>query len=79
MIDEDGMVLAQNFWKGNPYRLIGFEKEGDVGLYLVRTEFWKCPKKAVGLFPVFAHSGGRWFTYFGSKIDRVSVENKGGL
>ena len=79
MIDEDGIVLRQDFWKGKPYKLIGFQKEDELNMDLTFKEFWKCPKKAVGLFPIFMHLGGIWTTYFGSKVDRVSVENKGGL
>ena len=75
-IDKEGMVGRQDFWKGKPEKLIGFQKANEINIDLSFGEFWKCPKKAVGLYPVFLHKNGRWNTYFGSKIGKVAVKNK---
>lgn len=57
-IDEQGFVGRQDFWKGEPYRLIAFNSEcvQGVGKRMVRfDEFLADPQLAVGMYPVFEH------------------------
>jgi hypothetical protein len=58
-IDAEGMVLDQDFWKGDPYSLLGFQataEEQRVKLHF--REFTEDPQQAVGMFPVFVKKGG---------------------
>jgi len=75
-INEKGMVERQDFWKGNPFMLIGFngtkKQEMDKKTIDIAV-FKKNPKKAVGLYPIFANKKGEWTTY-GDKIESVSVK-----
>lgn len=60
-----GEVGKQDFWKGEPLRLVGFNPKPDTSgeNTLVFKDFVKDPKQAVGMFPVFEHSDGNYFTY----------------
>ena len=72
-IGEDGGVGRQDFWKGNPAKLIGFSpttKAGDFSLGV--KKFMEEPQKAVGLFPVFADASDNWSTYT-EAIESVTV------
>jgi hypothetical protein len=63
-IDSIGMVGRQEFWKGEPLKLVGFSDVPINGeIHLMFTDFWSDPEKAVGRFPVFMHKNGDWFTY----------------
>lgn len=71
-IDKDGLVGRQEFWKGRPYRLIGFSANFDTGnMELPRREFFQDPQKAVGMYPIFADQNDDWETH-GSPVDRVT-------
>ncbi len=62
-INEDGSVGRQDFWKGNPKKLIGFSAQPSTGSILVfRNMFFEKPEAAVGLYPVFEADDGHWFT-----------------
>jgi len=62
-IEKDGLVGRQDFWKGKPYRLLGFSKKPVAGdIELIFAEFWKSPKKATGMYAVFTSKRGQWTT-----------------
>lgn len=74
-IDEKGNVGRQDFWKGNPKKLIGFspiktqdfhKKQIDLRIFL------KNPKKAIGMYPIFAHKDKNWHTYQ-DKIESIKI------
>ena len=74
-IDENGMVGRQDFWKGNPSRLLGFSSKPVVGDMDIRC-FLKEPltpesmKAGVGNYPVFSNEDGEWVTHY-DKIEYV--------
>ena len=64
IIDNWGNVGRQDFWKGEPKRLMGFNSLPEAGdISLLFFDFWDDPEKAVGMFPVFEDLGGVWKTY----------------
>ena len=70
-IDEKGFIGRQDFWKGKPKKLLGFynfPESGDITLMF--EDFWVEPERCVGLYPVFEHKNGEWFT---SKIPIESI------
>lgn len=71
-IDETGGVGRQEFWKGKPLLLMGFAEKGKHIMSLTFEEFWKKPNDCIGLYPVFEHRGGKWFTY-SEQIRSVSI------
>ena len=65
-IDEKGMVGRQDFWKGKPKQLIGFNGKPNAEMdkkTIDLSKFLETPKKAIGLYPFFEHKDGEWFTY----------------
>lgn len=75
-IDKKGMVGRQDFWKGSPLKLIGFNGNPETGHDSKTIDvkiFLKDPQKAVGLYPIFEHKDGEWFTY-SDKITRVTIK-----
>lgn len=63
-IDKGGLVGRQDFWKGRPYKLLGFHDKpvsGDIKLLF--DEFKKDIKKAIGMYPVFETKDDEWFTH----------------
>jgi len=63
-IDEKGLVGRQDFWKGEPFELIGFDTspsrhKGEIDF----KQFWEKPELAIGLYPIFSHKNGEWITY----------------
>lgn len=72
-IDSLGLVGRQDFWKGKPYRLIGFNgkpKTGHDKKTIDFVMFWNNPEKCIGLYPIFEHCSeqngngdSEWFTY----------------
>jgi len=62
-IDSKSKVGRQDFWKGKPLKLIAFDKNpnGRIGT-LPFSAFWKNPKKAIGMYPVFEHKNKEWYT-----------------
>ncbi len=64
-IDDDGYVGRQDFWKGTPLKLIGFnlsDKQIDDDS-ITFAQFWKNPELAIGKYPIFMHQDGEWYTY----------------
>jgi len=77
MIDPQGLVGRQDFWKGAPHNLIGFSEKGGTVIDLELDGFFSDPEKAVGLYPIFEHRDRSpeqrdWFTYK-TKIASVRV------
>lgn len=75
-IDAKGKVGRQDFWKGEPYMLIGFNPKrvtGPIKGTIDFREFLKEPTKCIGMYPIFAHKNGEWFTY-NDPIERVKVD-----
>jgi len=69
-----GLVGRQDFWKGEPLYLMGFAKDQKVHIgQLTFEQFWKNPKKCVGLFPIFENKKGKWHTYQ-DKIESIRVD-----
>lgn len=63
-IDEEGMVGRQDFWKGKPKRLLGFNDTpfaGDITLH--KKAFFENPKLAIGKYPVMKNKNGGWVTH----------------
>ena len=59
---ETGDVDRQDFWKGDPARLMGFQAEIDVQrVALHRKDFAADPQKAVGMFAVFLRKDGSMY------------------
>lgn len=53
-IEPDGTVGRQDFWNGNPSRLVGFQHDTDVQQVDVDLDdFLANPESAVGCYPVF--------------------------
>lgn len=76
-IAEDGKVEDQDFWQGDPFAIVGFQKEEDVQ----KVDLWWAdvvnnPESAVGMFPVFVQrkdkQGTGLYTYT-VKVESVSV------
>jgi hypothetical protein len=63
-VGPEGVIGRQDFWKGEPARLIGFQSSADVqrcDVYF--TEFWENPEVAVGKFPIFSDAGGGFWNH----------------
>lgn len=59
-----GDVGRQDFWKGDPARLLGFQKSADVQHVDLWLNDWaKSPAAAVGMFPVFVSKDGGMYNY----------------
>jgi len=54
----DGTVLNQHLWRGDPYRLVGFQRGATQRLVLHWEAFVKDPSSAVGLVPVMVSGRG---------------------
>lgn len=62
-ISEDGSVGRQDFWKGNPKKLIGFSAEPEAGsIDLSVEELFRDAWNAQGLYAVFENEDGEWVT-----------------
>jgi hypothetical protein len=66
-IDQNGYVGNQDFWRGDPWRLIGFTADPDEHVIdLQREEFLAEPGRAVGMHPVFMDRKRAWSTWKGA-------------
>ena len=55
-ISEDGLIQRQDFWKGRPFRLIGFAKDSEVNQVDLIFEDWiKKPKSCIGMYAVLEY------------------------
>lgn len=60
---KNGLVGRQDFWKGKPYKLIGFSRKPVTGIVdLDFEEFAKKPNSAIAMYPVFEHKNGNMTT-----------------
>lgn len=74
-ISETGRVGRQDFWKGSPLKLIGFNPKPNnetVKETITVWAFLKKPKSAIGMYPIFAHKNGEWYTYQ-DPIESISI------
>jgi hypothetical protein len=63
VIESDGAIGRQDYWKGRPTKLIGFSDEaGTAAVELSFEAFVDRPADAVGKYPVFEHADGQWYT-----------------
>jgi hypothetical protein len=72
-INQKGMVGRQDFWKGKPFKLIGFSPIKTQKFHKNQIDlktFFKNPQKALGFYPIFEHKDGEWYTYQ-DKISQV--------
>lgn len=76
--EDGGLVEDQDFWQGDPYRVLGFQNDEDVQ----RVDLWwadavKDPESIVGRFPVMVPKGGGVYTYT-LKVESVQVREVSG-
>ena len=58
-IEENGIVGSQEFWKGDPARLLGFQNGNVQRIVLTARDWWQgAPEAAQGLHPVFVTTDG---------------------
>jgi hypothetical protein len=59
-IDAEGNVLRQDFWRGEPSRLLGFQEKRDVQHVDLRVEDWLATDDDApeGWYPVFVDADG---------------------
>lgn len=58
-----GGVLRQDFWRGEPAQLVGFQERNDAQRVALHTRDWLAGdlQQAVGMYPVFMDAdGGMW-------------------
>lgn len=72
-VSEDGVIGSQDFWKGDPARVIGFQKD----LAVQQIDLWwsdvvEDPQQAVGMYLVTSNAEGTWGTH-SMAISDVSV------
>lgn len=55
----DGQIARQDFWKGAPAQLLGFQRNLRRNrVDLLCDAFLADPEKAIGMFPVFVNADG---------------------
>lgn len=57
-LDKVGVVGRQDYWRGSPERLIGFQRWDVQEIVLYVQEFLADPDSAIGLSPVFIDLDG---------------------
>jgi hypothetical protein len=59
-IKSDGRIDRQDFWRGEPARLLGFQADPDIQKVDVLAESWLADPncEVVGMFPVFVDDDG---------------------
>lgn len=63
-VTQDGSVLRQDFWRGDPARVVGFAARVDVHAIDLRwEEAWAEPSRAVGMYVVVMDAKGGWATW----------------
>lgn len=63
-VDHDGFVQNQDFWRGDPYRVLGFTSDVDARRIDLRWEdAWPDPQQAVGMYIVTTTSDGTFSTW----------------
>lgn len=73
-VEEDGTVTRQDFWHGDPIKIVGFQDRLDVQrVSLTWREAAKDPQRAVGKYVVGVSSEGGLATYCQTAIATVTV------
>lgn len=72
-VNEDGTVESQDFWRGDPAAVIGFQNVADVQ----KVDLWWAdavanPMEITGKFPVMVTDKGKIYTYT-LAIESISV------
>ena len=72
-IESDGSVTQQEFWKGEPVRLMGFQRDADVQVVDLLAEDWLATDDPApeGWFPVVLDKDGSMWTH------RYPVQKRG--
>jgi hypothetical protein len=72
---ETGNVGRQDFWKGDPLRLMGFQDDANVQhVDVLYREFAADPQVSVGKFPVFMRADGSMYSMT-LPVDSVTVSD----
>lgn len=63
-VNEDGSVGSQDFWKGDPFKVVGFQRD----LAVHEIDLWwrdvvTDPQQAVGMYLVTEDVQGSWGTH----------------
>lgn len=62
-VADDGRVLRQDVWQGDPARLLGFTASAEPDEFVVTVdEFIESPEQVVGMFAVFSTAADNWYT-----------------
>lgn len=59
-VEQDGSVLRQDFWRGDPKRVVGFQRDlakQQIDLYW--SDAWKDPEQAIGMYVVTQAANGQ--------------------
>ncbi len=64
-IDAEGNVLRQDFWRGEPERLVGFQEKADVNHVDLRVQDWLATgdEAPEGWHPVFVDADGTMWSH----------------
>jgi hypothetical protein len=65
--DEQGMIAGQDFWKGDPFQVIGFQK--DLAIHRIDLHWHEAlaePDLAVGMYLVTRDEAGDWGVHWTS-------------
>ena len=63
-VDINGLVQRQDFWRGDPYRVVGFVVDpSSHDVHLRWDEIFDRPERAVGMYVVTADAEETWSTH----------------
>lgn len=63
-VDEAGLIGRQEFWRGDPYRVIGFQRHRAVHrVDIAWSEVWERPELAIGKYLVTSDESGTFSTH----------------
>lgn len=73
-INPDGTVRRQDYWKGNPSQLAGFQDDLDIMEVDVLTADWQAddPQAVIGMYPVFINADGSMDT-LKARVETVTL------
>jgi len=73
-VNPDRTIMGQEFWHGDPAKVIGFAQRLDVqSVDLSWKDFLDAPQKAVNMYVVTANLRDEWSTHLGA-VSQVTVE-----
>lgn len=70
-IDTAGNVLRQDFWQGEPLRLVGFQRTKEQRVDLLEADWDGSDQQVAGMYPVFEDADGAFWNH---KFPVVSQE-----